>query len=213
MNTRMDARPIIDVLQEAILNGDPDVIAKIQEHRAAEAMHVRVVMCTSEPGGIDLDLELGLHHCEYVTPVFEGPRAQFISRHTSLQSRLTGGSSGVLLDYSIAFDSNFAEKLRAMIHGEAVQAADRDRIVAVLKLRAHNPRVQFDVIPFLMENARLAREDRNNERPLNTLVAFRMLDHLDWDAFRDDTTRLVFREGPSRNTKRVVSSRNASQSR
>src|SRR6185312_10326341 len=35
-------------------------------------------------------------------------------------------------------------------------------------------------------NLRLARDNEENRRPLNTLIAFRMLDHLNWAAFRED---------------------------
>jgi hypothetical protein len=52
--------------------------------------------------------------------------------------------------------------------------------------------VQFDVLPFLHENVRLARDNESNLRPLNTLVAFRMLDHLNWEAFRNDPSRFDF---------------------
>ena len=150
-----------------------------------------MLLCTLNPEDIDLDLNLGLSSCEYVTPIFEGPRGHFISRHTIVQSRLTGGKSNVMIDYSIGFDSNFAEKLRALMNGESIQPADRDRVMSVLKLKANNQKVQFDCMPFLFENVRLARDNDKNKRPLNTLVAFRMLDHLNWDAFRADPTKLV----------------------
>jgi hypothetical protein len=129
---------------------------------------------------------------EYVTSFFEGPRAFFMSAGTSIQARLTGGQSNALIDFSLSFDSNFAEKMRAAIAGEKIQQVDRDRVDEVLMLKARNRNVQFDVLPFLIENTRLTRDDPRNERPLNTLIAFRMLDHLDWDAFRDDPSRFVF---------------------
>jgi hypothetical protein len=52
--------------------------------------------------------------------------------------------------------------------------------------------VQFDVQPFLIENTRFDRDQENNRRPLNTLVAFKMLDHLDWQAFHADPTQFRF---------------------
>ncbi|MDG0836152.1 hypothetical protein [Roseateles saccharophilus] len=100
-----------------------------------------------------------------VTPIFEGPRALMVSAHTAVQNLLTGGHSNVPLDYSIGFDSNFADKLKAMLHGRNVEKADRDRVTAVLKLKAANPRVQLDVQPFLIENTRFDRDQDDNDRP------------------------------------------------
>jgi len=107
---------------------------------------------------------------------------------------MTGGRSTVPLDYSLGFDSNFAEKLRATLYGEKIEPTDRAGVLDVLTLKANNSRVQFDVLPFLFENVRLARESESNLRPLNTLIAFRALDHLDWDAFRADPNGFDFRK-------------------
>jgi hypothetical protein len=188
----MSKRPVIDLLFEAIVNGDTQQFDTIAETRAQECVEIRSLVCTSDPKAIDLDMGLGLQPCEYVTPIFEGPRAWLLSRHTAIQSRLESGRSNVLVDYSLGFDSNFAEKLRALINGEKIQQVDRDRVTAVLKLKASNQNVQFDIVPFLNENTRLVRDDPKNRRPLNTLVAFYMLDHLDWEAFLADQTRFKF---------------------
>lgn len=182
----MNQVPVIDQLFNAIVTGDPEAWHQIEVHHAEGLVHMRALVCSDEVGSIDLDLGLGITPNEYVVPIFEGPRAKFVSRHTSVQARLTGGRSNVLLDYSLSFDSNFAEKLRATLEGEAIQAIDRARVLEVLKLKANNARVQFDLVPFLYENVRLARTNKLNARPLNTLIAFRMLDHLDWEAFRNN---------------------------
>lgn len=188
----MNDRPVIDLLLEAFLSGDAQRFDSIAETRAAECADVRVLLSTAAEGGVDLDLGLGLVPCEFVTPIFEGPRALMVSRHTAVQSRLTNGHSNVLLDYSIGFDSNFAERIRGIVNGEKVNQVDRDRIATVLMLKATNPRVQFDVQPFLIENTRFDRDQEDNLRPINTLVAFYMLDHLNWTAFKADPTQLKF---------------------
>lgn len=184
--------PIVDALFSALLNSDKAALDAIESQRAAECAVLRAVICTDAPGAIDLELGLSVSSSEYVTPFFEGPRAFFMSAGASIQARLTGGRSNALIDFSLSFDSNFAEKMRAAIAGENIQQVDRDRVNEVLMLKARNRNVQFDVLPFLIENTRLTRDDPRNERPLNTLIAFRMLDHLDWDAFRDDPIRFVF---------------------
>lgn len=188
----MNRVPVIDQLFNAIVGGDPETWRQIEINHAEDLVHMRALVCSNEEGGIDLDLGLGITSNEYVVPIFEGPRAKFVSRHTSIQTRLTGGQSNVLLDYSLSFDSNFAEKLRATLEGEAIQAVDKARVLEVLKLKANNAKVQFDLVPFLYENVRLARINKLNTRPLNTVIAFRMLDHLDWEAFRKNPEHFEF---------------------
>lgn len=188
----MSERPVIDLSLEGILNGDDRIFETVAETRAMECLDIRALISTTTSNAIDLDLGLGLQPCEYVIPIFEGPRAWLMSRHTAVQSRLENGRSLVMLDYSLGFDSNFADKLKALINGRNVGQADRDRVTAVLKLKAINPRVQFDVVPFLCENTRLDRDDSDNNRPLETLIAFYMLDHLDWPAFLADSTQFKF---------------------
>lgn len=190
----MSRPPILDELFRALLFNDQDAFKSLESDRAPECLDIRAVVCTDHPGAAPLDLNLGLAASIYVTSIFEGPRAFFMSRHVSVQTRFNGGQSAILLDYSLSFDSNFAEKLRATINGEKIQPVDRARIVDVLMLKANNPRVQFDVVPFLYENIRLARENEANRRPLNTLIAFRMLDRLNWDAFRNNPDRFDFGE-------------------
>jgi len=178
--------PVIDVLYQALLTNDQAALQDIETNRAVECVDLRVLRSADHPDAVCLDLGLGLVSSVYVTPIFEGPRAFLVSRHTSVQARITGGKSTVLLDYSLSFDSNFAEKLRATLNGEKIQPIDRARVIEVLMLKANNARVQFDVMPFLYENIRLVRDDKNNKRPLNTLIAFRMLDYLNWNAFKND---------------------------
>ncbi|WP_459198365.1 hypothetical protein [Ralstonia pseudosolanacearum] len=185
--------PVADALLSALLNGDTAALDAIQTHRAAECASIRAAICTDASGAVDLDLGLSVSSSEYVTPFFEGPRAFFMSAGTSVQANLTGGKSNVLIDFSLSFDSNFADDLRAVIAGENIQAVERNRVVEILMLKARDRRVQFDLWPFLIENTRLARDEPSNERPLNTLIAFRMLDHLDWDAFQNDPGRFVFK--------------------
>jgi hypothetical protein len=163
-------------------------------------IHLRTIICTTARDAIDTGLGLGLGlglgpglaNNEQIVSFFAGPRAYFLSAAASLQAHLTGGKSNVLLDYSLSFDSNFAEKLRAVVSGENVQEVERNRVIEILMLRARNPRVQFDIMPFLIENVRLSRGNPKNKRPLNTLIAFRMLDHLDWNRFHESPGTLKY---------------------
>ena len=188
----MNQPPVLDALFQALLTNDQSALCDIEANRGMECADLRALVSTDHPGAVALDLGLGLTSSVCVSPIFEGPRAFFMSRHISVQARLTGGRTTVPLDYSLSFDSNFAEKLRAALNGENIQPADRARVVDVLMLKANNARVQFDVMPFLYENIRLARDNEKNIRPLNTLIAFRMLNHLNWSAFRSDPSRFDF---------------------
>jgi len=188
----MNGATLIDLLYQAHLRQDAALLDEIGRTRSAECTSVRAVICGDMAGGVDLGLGLGTASCPYIIPFFAGPRAFFLSSGTALHAHITGGRSNVLIDYSLSFDSNFAENLRALMSGVRIQAADRDRVVEILNIKAQNPRVQFDVTPFLFENARLSRDNEENKRPLNTLVAFRALDHLNWVAWRDAPGRFVF---------------------
>jgi|SRR6185312_435934 len=188
----MSQQPVIDVLLQALITNDQVALNNLKSNRAEECTDLRAIISTDHPDAVELDLGLGVSSNEFITPIFEGPRAFFLSRHISVQARITGGKTTAPLDYSLSFDSNFAEKLRAVIHGEKVQQSDRDRVIEVLMLKANNAKVQFDVLPFLCENIRLARENAGNNRPLNTLIAFRMLDHLNWGAFQSDPSNFDF---------------------
>jgi len=190
----MYEKPVVDALYEALINEDHEKLSEIQRTRYAECNDLRILICTENSGGVDLDFDMGLKPCEYVTPIFEGPRAMLISRHTAVQAHITGGRSNVLVDYSLSFDSNFAQRLRSFVNSRKIEAVEWDRVVSVLRLKAANPRVQFDVIPFLNENTRFVREAPDNLRPVETLIAFRMLDHLNWQAFLADPTQLDFGE-------------------
>ncbi|MBP2199077.1 hypothetical protein [Pantoea cypripedii] len=183
---------ISDALFYALLFRDKEALATIAAERPEEMIHLRAIMCTQAPGAIDLDLGLGLVANDHIISFFEGPRAYFMSAGGCLQAHLTGGRNNVLLDYSLSFDSNFAEKMRAVIAGENIQKIERDRVIEILMLKARNSNVQFDVQPFLVENIRLSRDNPDNQRPLNTLIAFRMLDHLDWKIFRESPGTFVF---------------------
>lgn len=189
----MHDTPIADALFSTLLTNDHARLDAISSERAAECMAIRAVFSTQDAGAIDLDLGLGVSSSEYVTCFFEGPRVFLLSPGTSLQAHLSGGQSHPSVDYSLSLDSNIAEKVRAAVCGEDIQPADRQRVNDILMLKARKRAVQFDLFPFLMENTRLTRGKPDNQRPLNTLIAFRMLDHLDWDAFQGNPNELRFK--------------------
>jgi len=186
------SRPVIDELFKGIVFGDGGIWERLAKDRLGDLLSVRAVVSTAHHGGVDIDLGSGVTSNECVISLFEGPRAHFISLDTSVQASRQDGRSVVPLDHSLSFDSNFAERLKAVVHGRKVGDVERNRVLSVLMLKANDSSVQFDILPFLFENVRLTRSDPSNERPADTLVAFRMLDSLNWDALRNDPGNFVF---------------------
>ncbi|WJD61547.1 hypothetical protein [Pseudomonas kurunegalensis] len=177
-------RAVIDELYRAVVFDEPEVWKRLEE-RSEECAFLRSMVCTDHSGGIETDLNLGGGSNKCIIPIFLGPKAFFISGMTAAQGVLQNGRSCVTLDYSLSFDSNFAEKLKLLVNrttaGENSELLD---VESVLMLKAHNERVQFDLLPFLYENVRLSRANSSNTRPVDTLVAFRVLDYVDWQEFR-----------------------------
>jgi len=186
------AQPVIECLFEGFLAGDEKLLNQIESNRHAECGDIRAVVCTNNPSAVNLDLGLGISSNEYVVPIFSGPCAWFHSAGISLQTRLSNGQSIAMIDYSLGFDSNFAEKLRAVVFGENIAPIERDRVNGILMLKARNRNVQFDEFSFIIENTRLIRNNQGNFRPLETLTAFRMLDYLDWDFFKKSNGEIIF---------------------
>jgi hypothetical protein len=180
-------RPVIDELFSAILRGDMAKFEEIERERFAEAEHIRVVLSTESRNGVNTHIDLTEIRAEapWITPYYAGPRLIFISALTSLQSRRTGGRSYPRIDWSFSFDSNVAEKVRAYISHEEINEADLQRIITLIKAKKKY-QLQTDILPFLFENLRLSREDSKNERPLNTILAFKKLDYLDWEKFESN---------------------------
>lgn len=175
----MSFRPFIDCLMEALLQGDTERLNQLSRDPPPEAARLRAVVCTDHAGAIDLDLGREVQAHDLVASFFAGPRAYFLTGLTAIRNRFTGGSSDVLLDHSLGFDSNFGEAIRVLSAGRQLDPKNLSRVLSLLRLKAKNPHVQFDLLPFLMENVRLARESEQNMRPLNTAVAFRFLDRID----------------------------------
>ena len=158
-----------------------------------DAVYIRTVVSTEEKGGtnVEVDLEEITKVAPWITPFFLGPRLLFSSKSIAVQNMMTGGKSNFLLDWSFSFDSNVAEKVRAYVNLENINAKDRDRVITLLKLKKKFS-LQTDLLPFLLENLRLSRSDIKNERPLNTIIAFKKLDYLDWQAFEKNPLKPEF---------------------
>lgn len=184
-------KPVVDQIFELILQGRLDEVENISNPE--DAVYIRTVVSTEEKGGtnVEVDLEEITKVAPWITPFFLGPRLLFSSKSIAVQNMMTGGKSNFLLDWSFSFDSNVAEKVRAYVNLENINAKDRDRVITLLKLKKKFS-LQTDLLPFLLENLRLSRSDIKNERPLNTVIAFKKLDYLDWQAFEKNPLKPEF---------------------
>lgn len=184
-------KPVVDQIFELILQGRLDEVENISNPE--DAVYIRTVVSTEEKGGthVGVDLEEITKVAPWITPFFLGPRLLFSSKSIAVQNMMTGGKSNFLLDWSFSFDSNVAEKVRAYVNLENINAKDRDRVITLLKLKKKFS-LQTDLLPFLLENLRLSRSDIKNERPLNTIIAFKKLDYLDWQAFEKNPLKPEF---------------------
>jgi hypothetical protein len=183
--------PVVDEIYQALVKGELDKLGQIS--RPKDAIHIRIAMSTDYPksAALDIDLEDITKRAPWITPFFAGPRVHFTTASTALQASLSGGSSNVLIDWSFSFDSNVAERVRAYVNHEKINQKDKERVITLLQLKKQYA-LQTDLLPFLFENLRLSRENKRNERPFNTIVAFKKLDHIDWEAFEIDADKPIF---------------------
>ncbi|EJM80473.1 hypothetical protein [Pseudomonas sp. GM60] len=184
-------KPVIDEMYELIIRGDLDKLENIS--RPEDAIHIRSAISTSNAAGVGLTINLEdiTSRAPWITPLFAGPKIYFTSASTALQSLISHGKSKVLIDWSFSFDSNVAEKVRAYVNHESINESDRNRVITLLRLKKEYS-LQTDLIPFLFENLRLSRDNKSNERPLNTILAFKKLDYLDWASFENNPLKPAF---------------------
>ena len=184
-------KPVVDEIFELIIRGELEKLDEIS--RPEDAVYIRSAVSTKNDSGagLSIDLEDITNRAPWVTPLFLGPKIYFTSASIALQNAITGGKSNVMIDWSFSFDSNVAEKVRAYVNHEKINQTDRDRVITLLKLKKEYS-LQTDLMPFLFENLRLSRVDKNNARPLNTIIAFKKLDYIDWDAFEKNPNKPKF---------------------
>ncbi|MBQ4862640.1 hypothetical protein J8L98_13170 [Pseudoalteromonas sp. MMG013] len=186
------SKPVVDEIFELIIQRRLDELDSIS--RPEDAVYIRTIVSTDNDGGANLgfNLEEITSVAPWITPFFKGPRILVSSLSTAVQGVLTGGKANFLIDWSFSFDSNVAEKVRAYMNEEDINPTDLERVITLLKLK-NKFSLQTDLLPFLFENLRLSRNDKSNDRPLDTIIAFKKLDFMDWDAFEKDPTKPKFK--------------------
>lgn len=186
------SKPVVDQIFELIIQGRLDELNKIS--RPEDAVYIRTIVSTNSDSGASLaiDLEEITSIAPWITPFFLGPKIFVSSRSTAVQGALTGGKANFFIDWSFSFDSNVGEKIRAYVNKENVNPSDLERVITLLRLKKKFS-LQTDLLPFLFENLRLSRSDKTNDRPLDTIIAFKKLDFIDWEAFEKDPTKPEFK--------------------
>jgi hypothetical protein len=85
--------------------------------------------------------------------------------------------------------------MRRYVFGEYLEPKTKRRLLDLIQL-CKQRRWRMDIMPCLAENVRFARESVTN-RPLETLVAFRLMDQLDTGAFLRDREFPTFDVSPA----------------
>lgn len=185
-------RPILDEMFEAIIFNDIDKFDNISDTRAEETISLRTIISTTDSSNIEIGIDLNkiLKEVPFMIPLFKGPNFIFISAQTALETQAGIKKSTVIADWSFSFDSNVAEKVRGYFNNENIDLTNKQRVITLLSLKKKHS-IRIDLLPFLIENIRFAREDESNLRPLNTIAAFKAIDYLNWEEFEKDPNNPV----------------------
>lgn len=187
-------KPIINEFFDAILTSNNEIFDRLSEERAEEAENIRFLICTNAKGSIDFGKQFNKIESEapFMLPLLESSKFFVISKHTAYQNAQTGGQSGVILDWSFSFDSNFSDKLLGFFSKKNIDQTSKNKILTFLRLK-NELNLQNDILPMIIENTRLARENDLNDRPMHTIAAFKAVDAFDWNAFNKNNSEFDFK--------------------
>ena len=129
------------------------------------------------------ELHRRITSCEYISPYFGGDHLVFIDGE--LSDGLTSGKESFFhIDYSIGFDLNVVAELRALCFKKG-SAGSRDKLLDILRHKVKYT-LNTDHIGYLFEEfSHSGSFSSINNRPLESLAALKMLDHLKWDGGDD----------------------------
>ncbi len=175
-------KSIIDDLYEAIILNSTSKFEEIENNRTVEVAETRTIFSTEQKeqsllkniNQIDVQKEL-----PFLTPFFKGPYFIFTSKILAKLMLDNKEIKDIPIDWSFSFDSNVGEKIRGFMNNENIDKANKERIIKLLNF-IKEKKINFDLLPFVLENIRLARKDTTNLRPFNTIVAFKAINHIDW---------------------------------
>lgn len=170
-------KSILDDLYEAIILNSQNKFEEIENNRSTEVSETRTIFSTEQKeqsllkniNQINIQKELS-----FLTPFFEGPYFIFTSKILA-----TKEVTDIPIDWSFSFDSNVGEKIRGFMNNENIDKTNKERIIKLL-IFIKEKNVNFDLLPFVLENIRLSREDITNLRPFNTIAAFKAINYIDW---------------------------------
>jgi hypothetical protein len=167
---------------DELTTANPELVLSLRVIRSTENSVFDVVDPATNLPIPDLDQLRAL--APFIIPLFQGPRLIFHSAERYLGALAGHDRVHIACDYSLSFDTNVGKTLRAYVFGSNLGAYDKSCVIQLIGLIKRH-QWHIDIQPCLAEDFRHA-EIEGNERPLNTLIAFRMLEYLDVPAFLDD---------------------------
>ena len=176
---------------KAAMTGNFDAVNSQEDQDEFES--IRVIQSTDVSGASPniIDINEVVLECSDAVPYFKGPKLMFFSANTAIQARVNGGVSIIEKDWSFSFDSNVGKNISLYVNHRDQNPSDKERVISLLRAkRKYN--LQTDFIPFIFENIPEIKKDRENKRPLESLIAFKRLDYIDWDSFEKNPYEPVF---------------------
>jgi len=188
-------KSLINTVYSCILNNDFDSLDKISENNPESALALRIIFSSDQPGSIELPVPIPQLEKEapWLMSLFKGPNYFFISPEQALQQYVFGTTKTFVgIDWSFSFDSNVADKVKAVVQGKNLGKADTDRVIQLLKYKkAFN--MNTDITPFIFENMRFFKSGAQIDRIFNSIKSFKKLDYIDWSAFEENNYHLKFK--------------------
>lgn len=131
------------------------------------------------------ELHSRITSCEYISPYFGGDHLIFIDGELA-DGLVSGKESRFNIDYSIGFDLNVVAELRTLCFKKS-SSGSRDKLLDILRHKVKYT-LNTDHIGYLLEEfSHSGSFSASNNRPLESLAALKMLDHLKWDGCDHDS--------------------------
>lgn len=164
-----------------------DIIADNRAHFAG--LHIAYATKASELKVQDVNLDEITSECSLVSSFFCGSGLLFYTDEIYRQT--LAGEAQICLDFSISLDKNVAEAVRLFAEGKQYSQPDNfGRLLHLLKGRGERS-FNFDYLGYLVEESEHMALP-GNRRPLATLTALKLLDHLSPQAWIEEGVKPEF---------------------
>ena len=126
---------------------------------------------------------------EWISCFFSGNGLIFYSDEI-YEKTIKNGAVQIPLDYTLSFDSNVANLFDLYHRGKQIQEKNKEKFITLIHIiKKYN--FNFDYFFFILENLSHSTNP-NNVRPLNTIMALKRFDYLDYHSFTKDFNKPKF---------------------